>query len=411
MGGGRGGGGRHARGHYREKQHGKSSEGRPGNFFCGNLNEDPASSWDEGACYVSNNHQSYADSVAMLVQPERSLADQWRFVCRILERYTPLEPVLDVRRQVQLADHVTVKYTRRGFSEQHGLVCGVPGWESNNGNRRADRQLDGYWVVHWSEDRLFHTPLAQFAMDGQLFKVRYPVWACDCYVPPASTMKPHVEQEQFLDAIPDEAVAKEALSLYRSAAWSPRWQHAPDLEFCIFCKAGASLYFELQPSNILSRRLVDSVGCLFRGDLRPSEIFGDDCSAPVRVVYGAGKPGKSSGRSQLSRKPGKGAPEARVQATNMAGAPSQPPWNSRGSGRAQLQLAAHLQQQPSAPIPTRDLPPHHRREGKGYGSNSSLSAAALEFVPSTGASAYVPSTGGAPSVSAPAAGSWDGIYQ
>jgi len=174
-------------------------------------------------------------------------------------------------------------------TEEHGIVCSASATDSHGGRHRFDRQ-DGHCVVHWSGNRLQSTPLHQFAREGELFRVVYPLWACSCYVPSSSTSKPHVEEEHLLEARSDEVVTKQVTMALRNASWSPSWRQALDLEFCLEMKTGEiPMSGEVHSSSSLSSSVVEPLGCILRGLHRPSKLFG-----PGSVAGYAGHAGFAS---------------------------------------------------------------------------------------------------------------------
>jgi len=208
---------------------------------------------------------------------QRPLAAQWRFVNRILLRHSPQELITEPRREICLADHIFVQYAW-DFSEQHGIVCSAGEDEGHTGKRRSDKNSeDSHWVVHWVEDlgRLQCTSLSAFAKGGELYRVSYPCWACQCYLPATSTMKPHILDEYYLEAEPDDAVAKQANNAYRNGGWRPNWDQACDLEFCVDTKTfGRGRHLEVHSRRTSATVAVAPLGFLVRGgSKKPSELF------------------------------------------------------------------------------------------------------------------------------------------
>lgn len=200
----------------------------------------------------------------------RRLPAQWRFACRILRQHAPEEKVQDVKRQVRAGDHI-VLYYGWDFSELHGIVCS--GGSQDGHGRRGDRQE--LQVVHWDGSKLHSLPLSQFfSRDGELVRIAYPHWACQCIVPSCSTLRPQVLQEWLLEAQADDAVTKASSSAQRSGSWIPRWSQAADLEFCIAMKTGSrNLLWEIHARKTTASMLLVPLGCIIRGE-RPSVLFG-----------------------------------------------------------------------------------------------------------------------------------------
>jgi len=204
-------------------------------------------------------------------QLARPLAAQWRFVCRVLQRHAPEERVHDVRRQIQLGDHVFVQYSW-DFVETHAIVCSSA---SEEGGRRNNRE-DPYWVVYWSQEtrQLACKGLSEFSKGGELFRVSYPHWVCQCYVPASTTMKPHISEEFNLEADRSDAVAKRANTSFRSGTWAPSWSQDADIEFCIQTKTGSSAPIEIHGRKTLASKIQWPFGCWVGGDRKPSVLFG-----------------------------------------------------------------------------------------------------------------------------------------
>jgi len=200
----------------------------------------------------------------------RLLPAQWRFVCRILRRHAPEEKVRDVKGQVRTGDHV-VLYYGWDFSELHGIVCS--GGSQDGQGRRGDRQE--LHVVHWDGSKLHSLPLSHFfSKDGELVRIAYPHWACQCIIPSTPTLRPQVLQEWQLEAQADDAVSRASSSAQRSGSWTPRWNQAADLEFCIAMKTGSrNLLWEIHARKTAASMLLVPLGCTICGE-RPSVLFG-----------------------------------------------------------------------------------------------------------------------------------------
>mmetsp|Transcript_13578 Transcript_13578/g.30930 ORF Transcript_13578/g.30930 Transcript_13578/m.30930 type:complete len:400 (+) Transcript_13578:58-1257(+) len=204
-------------------------------------------------------------------QLPRPLATQWRFFCRVLHRHAPQEQVHDWRRQLRLGDHIFIYYSW-DFSEQHGIVCSVG--EDNHGRRGAREEPP--WVVHVAGSRLACVSLPQFSRGGELFRVNYPHWVCQCHVPSSPVVKPHVTHEQRLEPETDARVADKAHSLYTSGAYAPTWTQAQDLEFCIRTKTGGVCpRWELHSRQAVSAGVLPAIGCAVKGEQSPSKLFGN----------------------------------------------------------------------------------------------------------------------------------------
>jgi len=245
----------------------------------------------------------------------RPLAAQTRFACRILQRHAPEERVHDPRRDIRLGDHVFIRESW-DFVERHAIVCSSA---SEEGGRKSSRE-DPHWVVHWSQgsSRLECTALSQFCKGGELFRVSYPHWVCQCYVPTSTTMKPQFSEEYNLEAERGEAVAKKANASFeagqrgRSGSWSPSWSQAADLEFCVQTKTGANAPIEIHSRKTLTSSLQWPLACAIGGECKPSLLFG------VGKAGGAGSGGANSPTS--SRSP----PGFASQWANSGSAPTQP---------------------------------------------------------------------------------------
>ncbi|CAE8593870.1 unnamed protein product [Polarella glacialis] len=214
-------------------------------------------------------------------RPHRPAASQWRFACRLLQRHAPEERIYDATHQLTPGDHVVVQF---GWdcTEQHGIFAST----STSGERAG-------YVIHWNGQKLLNSPLSKFSDGGELFRVTYPHWACQCLQPSGPTGKPQVLGEQRVDAGPDEVVAKAASNAERSSSWSPGWSaETADLEFCLFAKTSATRSmppWEIQGRRALSGLCAPSIaatasgqrsspagrplGCMLRGNMRPSELL------------------------------------------------------------------------------------------------------------------------------------------
>jgi len=191
----------------------------------------------------------------------------------------------------------------------HGIVCSAASEDSQHGGRRRDRgDNESHWVVYWSEERecLQCVPISQFAKSGNLRRATYPHWLCQCYIPATSTLKPHVLEEQFLEAVADDKVAREANNAYRSGSWSPTWHQACDREFCIHAKTGGFYgpVFEVTGHKAAMTSAVVPLGCVIQGEQPPSKVFGygnrpaGAVSSPTRAAPPGFMPQHPHGGSQ-----------------------------------------------------------------------------------------------------------------
>mmetsp|Transcript_107513 Transcript_107513/g.195568 ORF Transcript_107513/g.195568 Transcript_107513/m.195568 type:complete len:438 (-) Transcript_107513:81-1394(-) len=366
--------------------------------------------------------KNHTQSVAW-AQPSfaRPLAAQWRFVCRVLHRHAPEERVHDARRQLRLGDHVFARYAW-DFTEQHGIICSSFG-EENHGRRR-DRE-DSQWVVHWLEDlsRIQCTSLSQFSKGGELFRMSYPHWVCQVYLPTATTMKPHIADERYLEADSEEAVAKRANNAHRNGHWSPHWNQATDIEFCIEMKTGTKPMLEVHARKTLTSTYLAPLGYAIGGE-RPSRLFGIGRSSSVSsgAVNAAAPPGFAANQwSHTTAVPNQGAltvteleaglykpPDFSQQAYGQAGLwPAAAGWNSWEQSQAMASpppatpAPSAVQAAPRQPIaqlqmasllPPPQMAPQHADQASSAGAgNKQLSANAQVFVPRSS--------------------NWDGIYQ
>lgn len=320
---------------------------------------------------------SWAPHDAMLARP---LAAQWRFVCRVLRRHAPEERVLDPRREIRLGDHVFAQFW--GSVEHHGIICSSNSDESHA--RRSSRE-DPNWVVHWEQEgsRLQCTALSQFMKGGELFRMSYPHWVCQCYIPVSSTMKPHISSEHYLEADRPEAVAKRANTAYRNGAWSASWSQSADIEFCIGTKTGSSPPIEMHGRKTLSTSFQWPLGCAIGGEPKPSIIFGvgraggsGTPGSPVRGTAAAPPPGYPEQAPQWSP----AMPSQAISVSTLEGKFSDSQAYAPGGMWPDGQNWNSWQANSSGP---------NSKSGK-------LSADAQEFVPGT-----------TPAVSP----NWDGIYQ
>lgn len=268
------GGGRGGRGHpaHRQRQSGNSG-GHGGHWKRAGH---PHRGADDGGEEDGEGEEAEAQRHQEPVPPPlpQPLTVQWRFASRVLRRHSPEERVHDPRRQLRLGDHVFVQYSW-DFSEQHGLVCSVASSEDAQ-SRRGSRE-ESHWIVHWDADgsRLHCSSLPQFSQGGEVFRIAYPLWTCQCYLPVASTVKPHILGERHLEASSGEAVARRANAAYRNGSWTPRWGQGADLEFCLATATGSdSLPWEVHLMKTLTRVPVSPIGWLVRGDSQPSRLFG-----------------------------------------------------------------------------------------------------------------------------------------
>lgn len=378
-----------------------------------------------------------------------SLAAQWRFASRSLRRHAPEERVYDPRHEIRAGDHVYVSY---GFAwdlmEHHGIVCGNE--DNHHGQRRgASSREESQWVIHWKGNSLTRSPLSQFAKGGQLYRVPYPCWAAQAYLPAGSCGKPHVADQRYLEVESDETVVKQVTNAYWNGSWEPTWSQARDLEFCLAMKTGGkNLPWEVHTAKTLATTIVVPIGFLVRGECRPTQLLNGGATSAGAIAAAAagasGNPGYNSRQGGSQRMLSVAALEAYQFDRYGSGSPGGN--GSDGAGRASSSAAAtngygppdgHRKGGSSAvPIP----PPwaagcgcggdygHGRANGScmghgggastmynGFGSrgcggaeaSTKLSADAQEFIP--GATLVGPPTvmngdGGAPP-------SWDGVYQ
>lgn len=205
------------------------------------------------------------------------LAAQWRFASRTLRRYAPEEKVHDPRQQLSCGDHVFVQY---GFvwelAEQHGIVC--------------SSAEESHSVIHWKGNQLYRVPLSQFAKGGELYRLPYPCWVAQAYLPMGSCGKPHVADQKYLEADNPETVTKQVMSAYRNSSWSPSWSQARDLEFCIAAKTGwRGIPWEVHTRKTLSSGIVCPIGCMVRGDCRPSQVLNGGAAAAQAIAATLGE--------------------------------------------------------------------------------------------------------------------------
>lgn len=333
MGGGRGGKGRSGKGKGNGKAAGsaKNWQGDEDEEEWGDEWNDP--SWQAGSWQDTETHspsgrdrrQGAVNSFALNQSSSfgawqdnalaRPLAAQTRFACRILQRHAPEERVHDPRRDIRLGDHVFIRESW-DFVERHAIVCSS---NSEEAGRRSSRE-DPHWVVQWVQDssRLECTALSQFCKGGELFRVSYPHWVCQCYVPTSTTMKPQFSEEYNLEAERPEAVARRANASFeagqrgRNGSWSPSWSQAPDLEFCIQTKTGANAPIEIHSRKTLTSSIQWPLACPIGGECKPSLLFG------VGKAGGAGSGGANSPTSNRS------PPGFASQWANSASAPTPP---------------------------------------------------------------------------------------
>jgi len=153
-----------------------------------------------------------------------------------------------------------------------------------------------------------------------LFRVSYPHWVCQCYVPTTTTMKPQISEEYNLEAERPEAVARQANASFeagqrgRSGSWAPSWSQAQDLEFCIQTKTGSNAPIEIHSRKTLTSVFQWPLACSIGGECKPSLLFG------VGKAGGAGSGGANSPTSNR-------APPGFLYGANAASAPTQPPVN------------------------------------------------------------------------------------
>jgi hypothetical protein len=134
-------------------------------------------------------------------------------------------------------------------------------------------------------------PMSQFSKGGELFRVVYPHWVCQCYVPASSTTKPHIAEEHFLEPQSPDAVAKRANSALRAGNWAPLWSQSSDIEFCIQTKIGSSPPVELHSRKTLSSSFQWPFGCAIGGERKPSLLFGVGRSAGAGAGGASAPPG------------------------------------------------------------------------------------------------------------------------
>eukprot|EP00931_Biecheleriopsis_adriatica_P089919 TRINITY_DN6398_c0_g2_i1.p1 TRINITY_DN6398_c0_g2~~TRINITY_DN6398_c0_g2_i1.p1 ORF type:complete len:407 (+),score=87.37 TRINITY_DN6398_c0_g2_i1:34-1254(+) len=228
--------------------------------------------------------QASREEVAATAPPKRASASQFRFADRILRRHAPEERVYDANQQLLPGDHIVAQQLW-DCSERHGVVCSSASGSGARHYSYSDRQ-EPPWVIHWDGDHLQSSPLPKFTQGGELFRVAYPHWACRCLEPASSTCKPEILAEEWLEPAPAEAVVRFVNDAIRSNSWSPSWSTASsDLEFCLFAKLeGGGSSSSMPTWEIHTRRALSAkagegmapghpLGCLLRGDLRPSQLL------------------------------------------------------------------------------------------------------------------------------------------
>lgn len=203
------------------------------------------------------------------------LAAQWRFASRTLQRHAPGERVHDPRQQLSCGDHIFVQYGYVwGLAEQHGIVC-------NSGE-------DSHGVIYWKTNQLSRVSISQFSKGGELYRLPYPCWVAQAYLPMGSCGKPHIADQKYLEADKDDAVMKQAMSAYRNGGWSPSWNQARDLEFCLAVKTGwRGPPWEVHTRKTLSSGIVCPIGCLLRGECRPSQVLNGGAAAAQAIAAAA----------------------------------------------------------------------------------------------------------------------------
>eukprot|EP00930_Biecheleria_cincta_P045664 TRINITY_DN31471_c0_g1_i2.p1 TRINITY_DN31471_c0_g1~~TRINITY_DN31471_c0_g1_i2.p1 ORF type:complete len:321 (-),score=47.51 TRINITY_DN31471_c0_g1_i2:40-1002(-) len=224
---------------------------------------------------------------------QRPLASLFRFAHRVLQRHAPEERVYDMRHQLSVGDHVIVRRMWE-CSDQHGIVCSMPGY--------GDRG-ESPWVIHWDGEQLQNSPLSKLSKGGEVFRMAYPHWVCQCLEPASSTSKPQILEERWVEPASTEVVLRFASGAQRSASWMPSWSAASaDLEFCLCAKTGGGSSgsgmpsWEIHSRNALSWSKASDgmpgllpgspLGCSLRGQLRPSELLsGSDRAAIVGRLW------------------------------------------------------------------------------------------------------------------------------
>lgn len=216
--------------------------------------------------------------------PHRRIASSWRWFDRVLRRVVPEERIYDAAQQLLPGDHIVVHHAWR-CSEQHGILCSTS-FYGDSSRRGAESQC----VIHWDGNQIVQTALSKFVDGGELSRVIYPLWACQCLQPTSSTVKPQLLAEQRVEATSDDLVVRCANSVLQRG-WAPRIsEQAGDLEFCLFAKTGGGHNmpaWEIHGRKVLEARggqsscLDRPVGCLLSGSLRPSQIL-VGASVPVQ---------------------------------------------------------------------------------------------------------------------------------
>jgi len=87
-------------------------------------------------------------------------------------------------------------------------------------------------------------------------------------------MKPHISDEQSLEADRPDDVAKRANSALKSGLWRSSWSQSADIEFCIQMKSGSSPPFEIHGRKTVASAFQYPLGCWIGGERRPSGLFG-----------------------------------------------------------------------------------------------------------------------------------------
>lgn len=300
---------------------------------------DSSYSMNESTAWPDQNWQGSGDAAN-----PRPLAAQWRFVCRILQRHAAEERLHDPKREIRLGDHVFVRYTW-DFEEQHAIVCSST--SDDNRGRRNDRE-DPHWVVHWSQEsnRLECTALGQFSKGGDLFRVPYPHWVCQCYVPSSTTTKPQISDEYQLEADRPDAVAAKANKALKNGTWAPCWSQAADLEFCIQTKTTSDSIVEIHSRKTLSSATQWPLGCSIGSDRKPSVLFGVGKSGGAGSRGAAGAPpGYSSAPPKPAMNRGQEVPWSQPQMPAMpafGGWEGEPGWGWQAPPIAAPMMAAPM---------------------------------------------------------------------
>lgn len=297
--------------------------------------------WQEESWHNSSRQEEVETSAA----PKRPLASLVRFAHRVLQRHAPEERIYDMRHQLCIGDHVIVRRMWE-CSDQHGIVCSVPGYGAS--------EAETPWIIHWDGVQLQTSPLSKLSQGGELFRMAYPHWVCQCMEPSSSTLKPQILEERWVEPAQTEVVLRFATGAQRSASWMPSWSAASaDLEFCLCAKTGGGSSSSGMPSwEVHSRSALSwskaadgmpglmpgrPLGCLLRGQLRPSELLsgiGGGMSQPSQPAAVSHQRAHAQHTQQQSMYPARHrtaeAQQAQASQATPTGWPQQqqPQWNA-----------------------------------------------------------------------------------